>query len=322
MDPMSEVRNLIDSYQASIKKEQSSEVTKQANGLASSSKVETNTTLLADIRDQVCKTNEILLRLESLHLERERADEKRHADVCTVLLALTRNHPIQPAETKPSASAPLPSGTARSSDVFYYGSTKITNGGLILACILNHIDILANKIPELEALYKADKSYVDMKAWGTLCVATINAGCKDRAGLRIPKPSDDDFKTAAQIVASPVQGRIPKCDSMHISALIAQCPAIMSTVSWLRLSIIQCKGLLSFQRELKLTSLVHPYFDPEGSPLLDPEFESMVSATVTDDETELYVQIPKLKLNKKKEYITSVLIKGMSPENALKLVID
>lgn len=286
--------------------------TAQAYRLVSSSiGSETPLGVLAEIREGQTRMIEEIKGLAGILQEAELRTEQRHRETCTILLGIAElgGGGVPPGtETVPAVQAET-RGTSRSCS--YYGSHAITNGTYLVACVLMHIDSMLQSHPVFKKIQNRDSTFMDIKDWYVVCGSAFNADKVSKVGLRIPKPTDEDFRSAVRMMASPVCGRRPVCEASHLSLLLASCPALMTTVEWMRVTLLKCAGVLSPERTCRFRRLSHPFVS-EASELLVDE-----ASTLKLPNKWLHQDVLSLKVTARKEYMRLVLEESLKPMDAI-----
>lgn len=290
----------------------SSAIHKMAQGGATSSQLgsETPITVLVDIRGILSSINASLHQVAKGRELQEKRTEERHQELCTLLLsASTLQTPMAETLSSPPAGArPGAPGKPK----FYFGSVSITSGIHAIGCILMHLDKMMSSHHDLTSVTRTDTTFIDIKDWCNLAGYLLNADKKSKAGLRIPKPSDDDFKTVCSHLASPMEGRRPACDETQIHGLIGRCPEVMNTVEWVRQSVVKCKGVLSPAREFKWKCIEYP-FVTDGA-----ELKLTVPAKKVVSKRQFHDTVSALKVTDLKRYMELILTSSVPPAEALR----
>lgn len=279
--------------------------------------VETPVTLLADIRDIQSKALEAARETNRLLAEKEANDERRHKEMCTLLLGLleqSKSSVHGGASTIHTSSILGHQSLEGAKTQFYYGSTAISTGTHLVGCILMHIDALLAEHPVFHKYQTSDVSFMDLKDWGTLVSYLLNADKASKGGLRLPKPTDEDFKSVCRVVAATAPGRRPRCDVSHIAALLAEAPGVMNTVEWVRLAIIKCKGVVSPEKELRFSQLTYPFVNEET------DLSIKVAEHRRLPSKSLFRSVSDLKATQKKRYMSLILEGEKTPMTALDTV--
>jgi hypothetical protein len=96
--------------------------------------VETPVVNLSDIRDVQCKTLEVLKDVHRLLAEVDKVHERRHKELCTMLLGITSGASVAASRTGAVTLEHSARHTGTSRQQYYYGSTTILNGSYLLGC--------------------------------------------------------------------------------------------------------------------------------------------------------------------------------------------
>jgi hypothetical protein len=233
--------------------------------------------------------------------------------MCTILLGIAERE--RPETYSVGSSATLPqAGASSKSSVYYYGGHAIVNGTYLIGCILMHIDIMLKNHPRFKRIENTDSTHMDVKEWYNLCNYVLNADKRSKAGLRIPKVSDEDFRAAVAVVASPVSGRKPARDASHIVNLLSSCPAIMTTVEWMRSALLRCTGVLSPERTCRFRLIKHPFVN-ENSELAVEE-----TSILRLPNRWMHQDVMTMKATAKKEYMRLILEDSIKPADAIGMV--
>lgn len=107
---------------------------------AKSSGVETNTTILADGRGILQKVLESNLRIENLLLQSEKDAERRHNDIATLLIGISRlkTEPAQPTVNGQANSVAVssPGRVKKADEHFYFLSKRLASSTVLFVYIL------------------------------------------------------------------------------------------------------------------------------------------------------------------------------------------
>lgn len=237
-----------------------------ARQVAAAVGAETPATVLPDIRDINNRTLSVLEGIRDMQIETERNDAVRHKELCTLLMGLMGTGVSSVGSRTPLGSTPQPSGKEQ----YYYGNTALISGVHAVACVLMHLDILATEHPQFQKIQSSDSTFMDIKDWYVTASYLINADKQSKAGLRIPKPSDEDFKAVCRTLAASAPGRRPRCQASNIYSLLTDCPGVMNTVEWVRQALLRCRGILSPEREHRFKYFHHPFINEEMDLAVEP----------------------------------------------------
>ncbi|MCJ1235323.1 hypothetical protein MMC14_003291 [Varicellaria rhodocarpa] len=267
--------------------------------------------VLTELRESQERILSVMREIVLLSEERAKREEQRHKEICTLLLSLGVG-----GASKASFSSPLYGGAAISpqssqKNVSFYGSTGLTSGVHVISCIMMHLDSMLTHHPQFRKISATDKTFMDIKDWYSMCSNVVNADKNPKMGLRIPKPSDNDFKSAASIAASPVQGRRPVCDTSHISMLTSQSPELMNTVEWVRGALLRCSGSLSPERQCRFRSIQHPFVNDSS------ELNVATSAKLTMPRRTRHQEFLDLKSSQRKAYMSLILESSFTSDDAV-----
>ena len=152
---------------------------------------------------------------------------------------------------------------------------------------------------------------MERKDWYSTCSNVINVDENSKAGPRIPKPSDHDFRSAANAVSSPVQGRMPVCDASHIHTLTPQSPELKNTLEWIRGALLRCSGSLSPERHCKFSSIQHLFVNDSS------ELNVSKSAKLTMPRRTMHQELLDLKSNQMKLYMNLVIQSSFGSNDAI-----
>lgn len=280
--------------------------------VSSSMNAETPLAVLTGIRESQVRLQVLMTDLIRAQEERDNREEIRHRELCTILLSLKQGGASSP--TARSVSARSVAETWSEKTTYYYGPVTISSGHHLIACVMMHLDAMLTKHPHFGKVANTDTTFMDIKEWHSLCSACINSDRDSKAGLRIPKPSEHDFKSACALVASTTQGRRPTCDISHVSQLLSDTPALMNTVEWLRISLLKCNGCLSPERSCRFRCLKYPFVTAEGDLCIDTEQKLRLGNRA------VHQDVADLKANTKKEYMSLILNSNFRPMEALSKV--
>lgn len=281
-----------------LSRDRSSEQADVARGIAASIGAETPATVLPDIRDINARTLAMLEQMRDLQLEIERNTATRHKEMCTLLMGLMKSGAKGGGTAEPQSGHVI---TSTGKEQYYYGSTLLTSGTHVIACMAMHIDILASEHPQFHNIQSTDSTFMDIKDWYVLAGYALNADKGSKAGLRIPKPSDEDFKAVCRILAASAPGRRPRCQASNIYSLLGECPGIVNTVEWLRQALVRCRGILSPEREHRFKHLHHPFVNEDMDLAVLPQKTQKLPSRA------FHRTIHEMKSTQKKEYMNLIL---------------
>ncbi|BDD57748.1 hypothetical protein MAP00_003092 [Monascus purpureus] len=97
-----------------------------------------------------------------------------------------------------------------------------------------HLDILLTEHPAFTRIQSSDSTYMDLKDWHSLVFSAVNADKQSKDGLRVPKPSDEDFKSVCRPLASSTKGRRVKCQPSHVFTLLTEALGVMNIAEWVK----------------------------------------------------------------------------------------
>lgn len=314
MEDLSDIQKRIQSIADSTSLSANSSAAEAYRSVSSSIGTETPLGVLVEIREGQSRVLSSIKDLIDTYKESDAKAQRRHEEMCTILLGIAERDRSSSQVTTKTSSVSLPQGDAPSRSGSYYGGSLISNGNYLIACILMHIDNMLRDHPRFRKLAATDSTHMDVKDWYNICTTVFNADKDSKMGLRIPKPGDQDFREAITMVASPVSGRRPACDASHLTLLISTCPAIMTTVEWMRVAILKCTGLLSPERTCRFKLIKYP-FVTEDSELL------VADTTVLRMPNKWFHQdVLKMKAAQKKKYAELVLKDSIKPIDAIGMV--
>jgi len=276
--------------------------------------VENPVGILAEIRELNERMLDMMKEMAILEEEKEKRNEMRHKEMCTILLGMSSGvvGPTGSGQSAYGQGSPAPQGLQKSQS--YYGNTAMITGVHLVSCVMMHIDYMLTRHPKFRKISTSDRTFMDMKEWYVMCSSIINADKTSKAGLRMPKPSDEDFRSACRLVASPVEGRRPNCDPSHLASLIEQSPALINTVEWVRTALLRCPGCLSPERHCRFKSIKYPFVNEQSELNLDMT-EKLVMPVRTKHQV-----ICDLKAAEKKEYMRLILELQFSSNDAISRV--
>lgn len=309
-DLKSRIQNVADKISLS----NSSKSASTSRVISSSIGSETPVGVLTEIREGQARVLDEMKNILAMQQEIEARTQERHREMCTILLGL-----VEAGGTHRSAAAKA-LGPARSiaepaqKSQFYYGPSAITNGKYLFACIFLHLDRMLKAHPRFKKIEDTDKTLFTIKEWYNMCSYALDGDKESKAGLRIPKPTDEDFISAAGIVASTLPGRKPECDTSHISLLLSQCSEMMNTVEWLRVALIKCTGVLSPERTCRFKLIQHPFINADSVLLVSD------TPTLRMPNKYMHQDVMAMKATQKKEYMELVLGSSMKAVDAISAV--
>jgi len=272
---------------------------------------ETPVGILAELRESQERMIALMKDLVAMGEEKEKREEQRHREMCTILLGLTADGSGKATSTSNAHADDTPQFQAHGKFQSYYGSTMLASGVHVVSCVMMHLDSILVQHPHFRKIQSTDKTFMDIKDWHTICSSLVNADKTSKAGLRVPKPGDNDFKSACRIVASPVQGRRPACDASHIAILMLQSPELMNTVEWVRDAILKCTGCLSPERQCRFRSVRHPFVNE------DSELDVARTAKLTMPTRVKHQEILDMKSTQRKAYMNLILEHSCTSDDAL-----
>lgn len=286
----------------------------EAHRTASSSiGAETPMGVLAEIREGQSRLLDEVKTLIKVHQEVELRAQERHREMCTVLLGIAESSSNGLRTIRHTSSVALRGSEEETRSGSFYGSHSITNGTYLIACILMHMDNMLQSHPKFRKIQSTDSTFLDVKDWYNLCSSALSADKQSKVGLRIPKPTDEDFRNAARMTASPVRGRRPTCDATHLSLLLSSCPAIITTVEWMRSTLLKCTGVLSPERTCRFRLFKHPFVSGASELLVQ---DAMVLKLPN---RWMHQDVLNMKATAKKEYMRLILEESIKPVDAISM---
>lgn len=269
----------------------------RARGIASAIGTETPATVLPDIRDINNNVLRVLEQIRDVQLEAENNAAIRHKELCTLLVGVIDSGSVKGGVQHDN----LTHASSHTTGKYYYGPTCLNSGVHAISCVMTHLDIMTTEHPAFSKIQNSDSTFMDMKDWHVLVGYVLNANKSAKAGLRVPRPSDEDFKIVCKTLAASAVGRRPKCQPHSIRSLLTECPGIMNTVEWTRRALISCRGVLSPEREHRFSHIVHPFINEDSDlAVVDHVIGKLHSRTY-------HRTIYELKSHKKKEYMRLIL---------------
>lgn len=306
-----EIKDKIKQITDGLARDRGSVQADKARGVASALGTETPATVLPDIRDVNARMLCMLEEMRNLQIETERNAATRHKEMCVLLTGVLNSGPkLGDAHTSYSPATAATNGKEQ----YYYGSTSISSGVHVVACVAMHMDILLSEHPQFQFIQSTDNTFMDMKDWYNLTSYALNADKSSKAGLRIPKPSDEDFKAVCRMLAASAAGRRPRCQVSNLSTLLAEAPGVMNTVEWVRSAIIRCKGVLSPEREFRFRHVSHPFINEDMDLQLAPQKVKKLP------NRSFHRGVCELKITQKKEYMNLILERDMQYMDAFNKV--
>lgn len=279
----------------------------KARDVAAAVGAETPATVLPDIRDVNNRMLSVMEGIYNMQMEAERNAAVRHKEMCTLLMGLMNSGASKPDVTTLHG----PGSRSGGGEGYYYGSTALTSGTHVIACVLMHIDILVTEHPQFSRIQSTDSTFMDIKDWYVLSGYALNADKPSKAGLRIPKPSDEDFKSVCRVLAASAPGRRPRCQAPNLHALVSECPGIMNTVEWIRQALVRCKGILSPEREYRFRYIHHPFINEDMDMLIEQQ------TTRKLPNKSFHQSVSSMKSTQKKVYMNLVLEKDVAYMEAM-----
>lgn len=314
MDDLDDLRRRLQGVSDKVSLNKNSSSAEAYRSISSSIGTETPLGVLVEIREGQSRLLESLKALNDTHREKEANDQRRHEQMCTILLSIAERggetHHVTTVGPSTSFSTNQPSQKMCN----YYGGYAISSGTYLIACILLHIDNMLQAHPRFKKIQSSDSTHMDVKDWYNVCTTVFNGDKQSKAGLRMPKPGDEDFREAVRMVASPVSGRRPTCDTSHLKLLLSKCPAIMTTVEWMRTAMLKCTGLISPERSCRFRLIKHPFVTEES------ELSVQESPTLRMPNRWFHQDVVNMKATPRKEYVKLVLQESMRPAEAIGIV--
>jgi hypothetical protein len=289
----------------------SSESANIARKVSSAIGAETPAVLLSDIRDVQCKTLASFKDLAAQLAEMEINTERRHKEICTILLGAVSGVSSSLASKPELPLRQLHTAATGAKQRYFYGSITISNSSYLIGCILMHLDLISRNHPFFSKIKDTDMTVADVKWWFNVVSTVLNADKYSKSGLRTPKPDDDDFISACQILCSPIQGRRPNRDLSHFINLLSDCSALMNTVEWARQALVKCKGILSPERECRLSRISHPFVTE------DQELYLSTDSKLTLPNRSFHARVTLLGGTKRKIYASLILGNSIKPTDAV-----
>lgn len=292
----------------------SAELSHQTKAVTSSAGVETPLSILSDVRKGVSEMTTELNSLNSkfdtlINIVAEQRNEQR-----LLLTRVLESPQGRVADDSSQMTSEFGSRsfntTLGSTTTYYYGQWAVKTAPALLGCVMYHVDcLIANTNASLEY---TDVSYMEPKVWCSLITMFSQSIVNAKQSMRLPKPSESDFKRAAEVVCSKFPGQSVQCGATQIRALVGLCPEIMSTAQLIIDYCMKYKGVLSHQRTKRLAGIAYPFVDGNEDLVSNPNAASYRPAP--DSIHQKYTQ---LKLNQKKNYV-KFLSEGVSPPVALR----
>lgn len=150
---------------------------------------------------------------------------------------------------------------------YYYGNWAVKTASA-LGCVMYHVDsLIANTNAALEY---TDVSYMEPKVWASLITLFTQSIDNAKQSMKLPKPSEADFKRAAEVACSRYPGQSVQCGAAQIRALVGVCPEIMSTIQLIIDYCMKYKGVLSQQRTKRLSGIMYPFVDENEDLVTNP----------------------------------------------------
>lgn len=313
----STLRSRLDDIGKRMNNVRHTEASSQSSAVSKALGTETTLSVLTDTRGLL---SDILVSLteikeqneERLRLERERTirEDERHNDLCKILLELERQSRT-PSVAHSQQLSPIGAPRQRSQEKYYYGNQTISTGVHAISCIVMHLDSLLINDPRFSSIKSTDAVHMDIKNWYAVCNTVISADKNVRSGLRIPKPSDDDFRTVCRVVASTRETYRPMCDPQSIEELTSSATAVMNTVEWVRNTMVTCVGIVSPERTCRFKNLSYPYINEEK------KLNIKVSGKMTMPRKSLHADVSSMSAAHKKAYVSLMLTGGYKPVDAI-----
>lgn len=293
------------------------EASLQSSAVSKALGTETTLSVLTDTRGIM---SDILVSLaeikeqndERLRFEKDKAakEEERHNDLCRILLELERQSRTSSVGHSQQLS-PVGAPKSRLQEKYYYGNMTISTGVHAISCVIMHLDTLLINDPKFSSIRSTDTVHMDIKNWYAVCNTMISADKNVKSELRIPKPSDDDFRTVCRVVASTRETYRPMCEAQSIEELTSSATAVMNTVEWVRNTMVTCVGIVSPERTCRFRNLSYPYVNDEG------RLNIKISGKVTMPRKSLHKDVSAMSATHKKTYVSLMLTGGYKPVDAI-----
>lgn len=273
---MEDLESRLKSIQNKITANGNRETALNAQSVAAAIGAETPVTILSDLRDVQCKTLDMLVQMRDLSIEHERNKDVRHKEVCTLLMGLMSKSSHSTLDGTGIGQS-LSSNSSTGKQDYYYGNTRMGSGVHSISCVLMHLDTMLAEHPQFNGIQNSDTTYMDIKEWHTITTTVLRADKLGADALRIPKPSEEDFKAVCRLMAATAIGRRPKCEPSHVKTLMTTAPGVLNAANWVREALLQCKGILSPEREYRFKHLLYPFVDEETELSLEPETRKVLN---------------------------------------------
>jgi hypothetical protein len=314
MDGLSDLQSRIKEVADKTSLNRSSRVAEAHRAVSSSIGSENPLGVLTEIREGQARLLEVMKTMIEASRDAESARERRHTEICTILLGIAESGGRREQETVHTSSSVYREAVAGPRGGSFYGSHSIANGTYLIGCIMMHMDSMLQAHPKFKKIQSTDSTFLDVKDWYTMCSSVLNADKRSKAGLRVPKPTEEDFQVACRMVASTVRGRRPSCDSSHLSLLLGSCPAVMTTVEWMRTALLKCTGVLSPERTCRFRLLSHPFVNDASELLVENV------STLKLPNKWMHQDVLNMKAASRKEYMRLVLEDSIKPMDAIGMV--
>lgn len=249
-------------------------------------------------------------RLERI-IELLESDSQTHNVALTTLAQNMSDMQVRSRAEETSTSIPAPTSKPGAAANYYYGQWAVKTYAALYGCVIYHLDCISARAEFLLDSESKDSSYMDAKAWGSLVSSLVlGVGDEIKYAIRLPKPSDTDYRAAAEIVCSRYVSQSPTCSAAHVRRLVSDCPEIMSSAHTLIQAFVKCQGSLSVSRARRLSSLRYPFVSQDDELLTDEDSKCRPFPE------SLHSRFKDLKAEEKKVYF-SLTYSGTKPPIAL-----
>lgn len=299
------VDELADQYMRKKEGEQRHKVANVVREASAHIGIETPLTVLVGIRSAL----EELVRLQ---MEESRANEIRYNNICTLLLPVSNSANTKTTDT---SSVFLGSQNVQSdgkSQGFFHGSTNISSGHhLVGLCIMQLCNVI-ERYDQSAGYAGVDTTAMSVKDWASVSKLLLSCDSKvteTKGVVGTQKPSSDEFIAAARLVGSSISGRATMCEVAHLHELCRTCAPVASCVAAVLQRLSVCPGIVSAERQMKLSRVAYPF-------ALNEDTLNLKDAAAPKHAT-VIPRVLKLKHDQKKAYVAKILEKGTKPPVAL-----
>lgn len=288
---------------------------KSALEVASGIGTETPMIVLRDVRRCILDLTKVMTDISEQIASTEKRAEQRHAELIASVQQITFNS-VQVSNTPTPNSSRRQStqfGNIKTANEYYYKDEEIKTGFRIVAVVLLQLHEVASKCEHMPDVGDVDPIMMDVKAWAsavTLVSSPASTVTPMKEKVQLPKLSSSETQEALDIVTSTLQGRKKTCRIEDIANLCSSCPGLISIVMEIAQRIVKCPGIIAEDKRLRVSHIGVSVVDRDGSLSVSRGSQQRANPNVLSN-------VPKLKFEDKKRYVSMILEDNMRPILAL-----